>query len=52
MVAGYFNYTLLPSNHKGGNELFTYDMEDFSTFLLSNRLMDMELKNGKFTWSN
>lgn len=47
-----FNCTLLPSNQKGGNELFTNDIGVFSAFLLANRMMDVDLNNGKLTWSN
>lgn len=52
VTTGDFNYTLRPSNQKSGNELVTLHMEEFSAFFFSHRLLDVELVNGKFTWTN
>lgn len=48
VVLGNLNYKLIPFDQKG-EVSFTFDMEDLNAFPLSNRLMDVELKNGKFT---
>lgn len=52
ILVGGFNCTLRPLDKKGVNEIFSRDMGKFNIFLLGNHLMEVDMKNGKFTWIN
>lgn len=50
IVAVDFNMPLFPFEKKGGVKGFSESMQDFSNFINTNNLMDVDLRKDYFTW--